>query len=104
LIRISRAEFRRLAANVRTAWNWGSEKQKLGEMDCGALSMHSVKQNILDVSHRIANIEARSQQASDVGLRQASLLRRLLQSLYRNKDGYSVLVLHDLNPPFAGLC
>ena len=62
-------------------------------------SMHSVQQHCLHISHGIANIQSRSQQADNIVLRQASLLRRLLQSLYRNEDGYPVFGLHDFMPP-----
>jgi hypothetical protein len=61
--------------------------------------MHSVQQHGFDVSHGIANIQSRSQQADNIVLRQASLLRRLLQSLYRNEDGHPVFGLHDFMPP-----
>jgi hypothetical protein len=66
--------------------------------------MHSIRQHILDVRHRIGYIQSRSQQAGNVVFGQASLLRRFLQPLYRKKDGYSVPVLHEFKPPFAQLC
>jgi len=67
-----------------------------------ANSMHALIQHILDVSHRIAHIQSRSQQANHIVFGQARLLRCLLQSLYCNEDGYSVFTFHDFSPPFAG--
>jgi hypothetical protein len=61
--------------------------------------VHSVRQYSLYEGHSIANIQTGSQQAYNVVFREASLLRRLLQSLYRNEDGYPVFGLHDFMPP-----
>src|SRR5580704_4239144 len=66
-----------------------------------ANSMHSVIQHSLDVGHRIAHIQSRSQQANHIVFGQTRLLRCLLQSLYRNEDGYPVFIFHDFSPPFA---
>jgi hypothetical protein len=57
--------------------------------------MHSVEQDSLNVGHSVANIQTRGQKADNVVFRQASLLRRFLQSLYGNKDGYSVFGFQD---------
>jgi hypothetical protein len=57
--------------------------------------VHSVRQYSLYEGHSIANIQTGSQQAYNVVFREASLLLRLLQSLYRKKDGHSVFGIQD---------
>jgi len=67
-------------------------------------SMDSVKQDGLDESYSVANIQTRSQQAYNIVFREASLLRSLLQSLYGNKDGYPVFGFQDCQSSLLLIC